>query len=176
MQFMTGIRHLCTQRIFVHTHIYIRIYPPVQIYIYLTCIHLNEHRCHTIMNCTKSCPKGLNPGLAIAKIKKQIAFGQNVCWSVLHVAQRCNAYCCVVVPVRSSSSAMAKPKLRIALAQNVLQSLLRRATIFVAVSVGPLCIQRNLWRSATACCKIWQGWRKGSGGSTSRTRPKPYLT
>ena len=31
------------------------------------------YRCHTIMNCTKTCPKNLNPGLAIAKIKKQIA-------------------------------------------------------------------------------------------------------
>jgi len=27
-------------------------------------------RCHTIMNCTKTCPKGLNPGLAIGEIKK----------------------------------------------------------------------------------------------------------
>ncbi|CAG9761156.1 unnamed protein product [Ceutorhynchus assimilis] len=27
-------------------------------------------RCHTIMNCTKTCPKGLNPGKAIAEIKK----------------------------------------------------------------------------------------------------------
>ncbi|XP_064610890.1 succinate dehydrogenase [ubiquinone] iron-sulfur subunit, mitochondrial-like [Liolophura sinensis] len=27
-------------------------------------------RCHTIMNCTKTCPKGLNPGLAIAEVKK----------------------------------------------------------------------------------------------------------
>ena len=25
------------------------------------------------MNCTKTCPKGLNPGLAIAKLKKRIA-------------------------------------------------------------------------------------------------------
>ncbi len=31
------------------------------------------YRCHTIMNCTSVCPKGLNPALAIAKIKKQIA-------------------------------------------------------------------------------------------------------
>lgn len=30
-------------------------------------------RCHTIMNCTKTCPKGLNPGLAIAEIKKLLA-------------------------------------------------------------------------------------------------------
>jgi len=28
------------------------------------------YRCHTIMNCTKTCPKGLNPGQAIAGIKK----------------------------------------------------------------------------------------------------------
>lgn len=28
------------------------------------------YRCHTIMNCTKTCPKGLNPGKAIAHIKK----------------------------------------------------------------------------------------------------------
>nr|XP_022901525.1 succinate dehydrogenase [ubiquinone] iron-sulfur subunit, mitochondrial-like [Onthophagus taurus] len=27
-------------------------------------------RCHTIMNCTNTCPKGLNPGRAIAEIKK----------------------------------------------------------------------------------------------------------
>ncbi|XP_037945986.1 succinate dehydrogenase [ubiquinone] iron-sulfur subunit, mitochondrial [Teleopsis dalmanni] len=29
-------------------------------------------RCHTIMNCTRTCPKGLNPGRAIAEIKKLI--------------------------------------------------------------------------------------------------------
>ncbi|MGY8992611.1 MAG: succinate dehydrogenase iron-sulfur subunit [Rhodospirillales bacterium] len=28
------------------------------------------YSCHTIMNCTNSCPKGLNPGQAIAEIKK----------------------------------------------------------------------------------------------------------
>lgn len=28
------------------------------------------YRCHTILNCTKSCPKNLNPGQAIAGIKK----------------------------------------------------------------------------------------------------------
>ena len=27
------------------------------------------YRCHTIMNCTQTCPKGLNPGKAIAEIK-----------------------------------------------------------------------------------------------------------
>ncbi len=31
------------------------------------------YRCHTIMNCTKTCPKGLNPGRAIAEIKKLLA-------------------------------------------------------------------------------------------------------
>ena len=31
------------------------------------------YRCHTIMNCTKACPKGLNPARAIAEIKKQVA-------------------------------------------------------------------------------------------------------
>lgn len=30
------------------------------------------YRCHTIMNCTNSCPKGLNPAKAIGEIKKQI--------------------------------------------------------------------------------------------------------
>ncbi len=28
------------------------------------------YRCHTIMNCTKACPKGLNPAKAIGEIKK----------------------------------------------------------------------------------------------------------
>ncbi|KAI8577006.1 hypothetical protein K450DRAFT_253932 [Umbelopsis ramanniana AG] len=32
------------------------------------------YRCHTIMNCAKTCPKGLNPGRAIAQIKKDMAF------------------------------------------------------------------------------------------------------
>jgi succinate dehydrogenase / fumarate reductase iron-sulfur subunit len=31
------------------------------------------YRCHTIMNCTNTCPKSLNPGQAIAEIKKLIA-------------------------------------------------------------------------------------------------------
>lgn len=30
------------------------------------------YRCHTIMNCTRTCPKGLNPAKAIAEIKKMI--------------------------------------------------------------------------------------------------------
>ena len=28
------------------------------------------YRCHTIMNCTQTCPKGLNPAQAIASIKQ----------------------------------------------------------------------------------------------------------
>ncbi len=31
------------------------------------------YRCHTIMNCTKTCPKGLNPAQAIARIKQDLA-------------------------------------------------------------------------------------------------------
>lgn len=31
------------------------------------------YRCHTIMNCTKTCPKGLNPAKAIGKIKSLLA-------------------------------------------------------------------------------------------------------
>ena len=30
------------------------------------------YRCHTIMNCTKTCPKGLNPAKAIGEIKKKM--------------------------------------------------------------------------------------------------------
>ncbi len=30
------------------------------------------YRCHSIMNCAKACPKGLNPSLAIAKIKSEM--------------------------------------------------------------------------------------------------------
>ena len=30
------------------------------------------YRCHTIMNCTNTCPKSLNPAKAIAEIKKMM--------------------------------------------------------------------------------------------------------
>ncbi|MEO7207594.1 MAG: succinate dehydrogenase iron-sulfur subunit [Steroidobacteraceae bacterium] len=30
------------------------------------------YRCHTILNCTRTCPKGLNPGKAIADVKKMM--------------------------------------------------------------------------------------------------------
>jgi succinate dehydrogenase / fumarate reductase, iron-sulfur subunit len=36
---------------------------------------LKLYRCHTIMNCTNSCPKGLNPAKAIGSIKKMLATG-----------------------------------------------------------------------------------------------------
>lgn len=35
---------------------------------------MSLYRCHTILNCSRTCPKGLNPGLAIAEIKKEMAF------------------------------------------------------------------------------------------------------
>jgi len=34
---------------------------------------MSLYRCHTIMNCARTCPKGLNPGKAIAEIKKSMA-------------------------------------------------------------------------------------------------------
>jgi succinate dehydrogenase / fumarate reductase iron-sulfur subunit len=30
------------------------------------------YRCHTIMNCAETCPKGLNPACAIGKIKEAL--------------------------------------------------------------------------------------------------------
>jgi succinate dehydrogenase / fumarate reductase iron-sulfur subunit len=35
------------------------------------------YRCHTIMNCTKTCPKGLNPAKAIGEIKKLMVARQS---------------------------------------------------------------------------------------------------
>jgi succinate dehydrogenase / fumarate reductase, iron-sulfur subunit len=34
------------------------------------------YRCHTIMNCSKACPKGLNPAKAIAEVKKMMVARQ----------------------------------------------------------------------------------------------------
>ena len=36
-------------------------------------MNLNFISCHTILNCTNACPKGLNPAKAIAEIKKMLA-------------------------------------------------------------------------------------------------------
>ncbi|KAG6800410.1 succinate dehydrogenase [ubiquinone] iron-sulfur subunit-like [Apis mellifera caucasica] len=35
--------------------------------------YYSVYRCHTIFNCTKTCPKGLNPGKAVAQIKRLLA-------------------------------------------------------------------------------------------------------
>uniref|UniRef100_D5MTG1 Succinate dehydrogenase [ubiquinone] iron-sulfur subunit, mitochondrial n=2 Tax=Corynespora cassiicola TaxID=59586 RepID=D5MTG1_CORCC len=35
---------------------------------------MSMYRCYTILNCSRTCPKGLNPALAIAEIKKSMAF------------------------------------------------------------------------------------------------------
>ncbi|XP_051154595.1 uncharacterized protein LOC127277478 [Leptopilina boulardi] len=35
--------------------------------------YFSVFRCHTIFNCTKTCPKGLNPGKAVAHIKMYLA-------------------------------------------------------------------------------------------------------
>jgi len=35
---------------------------------------MSVYRCHTILNCSRTCPKGLNPAKAIAEIKKMLAF------------------------------------------------------------------------------------------------------
>ena len=34
---------------------------------------MSLYRCHTILNCSRTCPKGLNPGKAIQEIKKVMA-------------------------------------------------------------------------------------------------------
>ena len=51
--------------------------PAVLMQAYRWIIHSRDpfsvYRCHTIINCTKTCPKGLNPGKAIAEIKKLLA-------------------------------------------------------------------------------------------------------
>jgi succinate dehydrogenase / fumarate reductase iron-sulfur subunit len=38
---------------------------------------LKLFRCHTIMNCTNACPKGLNPAKAIGSIKKMLVTSDN---------------------------------------------------------------------------------------------------
>ncbi|CAD6565400.1 MAG: succinate dehydrogenase complex, subunit B [Tremellales sp. Tagirdzhanova-0007] len=37
---------------------------------------MSLYRCHTIFNCSKTCPKGLNPAMAIAKMKLEMATEQ----------------------------------------------------------------------------------------------------
>ncbi|KAI9662198.1 MAG: succinate dehydrogenase complex, subunit B [Trizodia sp. TS-e1964] len=35
---------------------------------------MSLYRCHTILNCSRTCPKGLSPGKAIQEIKREMAF------------------------------------------------------------------------------------------------------
>lgn len=37
---------------------------------------MSLYRCHTIFNCSRTCPKGLNPAMAIAKMKLEMAVEQ----------------------------------------------------------------------------------------------------
>jgi succinate dehydrogenase (ubiquinone) iron-sulfur subunit len=37
---------------------------------------MSLYRCHTILNCSRTCPKGLNPAKAIQEIKKDMAIGR----------------------------------------------------------------------------------------------------
>ncbi|AAW44728.1 hypothetical protein CNBG1290 [Cryptococcus deneoformans B-3501A] len=37
---------------------------------------MSLYRCHTIFNCSRTCPKGLNPAAAIAKMKLEMATGE----------------------------------------------------------------------------------------------------
>lgn len=39
----------------------------------LLCLLPKLYRCHTILNCTKVCPKGLNPAKAIAELKLRVS-------------------------------------------------------------------------------------------------------
>jgi succinate dehydrogenase (ubiquinone) iron-sulfur subunit len=39
------------------------------------------YKCHTIMNCSRTCPKGLNPGKAIQRVKNSIAKNKNL-WGI----------------------------------------------------------------------------------------------
>ncbi|GMK56217.1 hypothetical protein CspeluHIS016_0300570 [Cutaneotrichosporon spelunceum] len=38
--------------------------------------NMSLYRCHTIFNCTRTCPKGLNPGKALAMLKREMATGK----------------------------------------------------------------------------------------------------
>jgi len=48
---------------------------------FLTEVEGRVYNCHTIMNCSRTCPKGLNPGKAIQRVKNSIAKNQNF-WGV----------------------------------------------------------------------------------------------
>jgi len=45
---------------------------------FLTEVEGKVYKCHTILNCTRACPKGLNPGKAIQRVKNTITKQRNV--------------------------------------------------------------------------------------------------
>jgi len=45
---------------------------------FLTDVEGKVYKCHTILNCTRACPKGLNPGKAIQRVKNTITKQRNV--------------------------------------------------------------------------------------------------
>jgi succinate dehydrogenase / fumarate reductase, iron-sulfur subunit len=59
------------------------------------------YRCHTIMNCAKTCPKGLNPAKAIAEIKKMMVIDATVDRSLIRV--RLPVFACAA-PARAAPS------------------------------------------------------------------------
>jgi len=54
---------------------------------------LKLYRCHTIMNCTSSCPKGLNPAKAIGSIKKCLQQARSLIKSFLDIYEFNSAFC-----------------------------------------------------------------------------------
>ena len=69
------------------------LYPKLQIVVYCSHSYITAlddsfklYRCHTIMNCSKTCPKGLNPGKAIALIKKKVRI---ILWIILSACPVC---------------------------------------------------------------------------------------
>jgi len=48
---------------------------------FLSDIEGRVYKCHTIMNCSRACPKGLNPAKAIQRVKNTIAKNKNL-WGI----------------------------------------------------------------------------------------------
>ncbi|EJT51329.1 succinate dehydrogenase iron-sulfur subunit [Trichosporon asahii var. asahii CBS 8904] len=48
--------------------------------------NMSLYRCHTILNCTRTCPKGLRPGSAIAFMKLEMATGKKASHGITEVA------------------------------------------------------------------------------------------
>eukprot|EP01125_Pyxidicula_operculata_P003548 TRINITY_DN145_c0_g1_i3.p1 TRINITY_DN145_c0_g1~~TRINITY_DN145_c0_g1_i3.p1 ORF type:complete len:285 (+),score=46.83 TRINITY_DN145_c0_g1_i3:1320-2174(+) len=45
---------------------------------FLTDVEGRVYKCHTIMNCSRTCPKGLNPGKAIQRVKNAVTKNRNL--------------------------------------------------------------------------------------------------